>query len=427
MRGGKKATYSKKQQRRNSKQYARSNSSRASTAQPEVSSDTTSDSNEEYFIKLGEGIVLDWHDEAFDALFGGDDSDDMRGHSTSENIPVVDDPSIREKYDLLRSYANNGISMDQCFSDTCKTEILNEDNAWFCSHCKERRRAHKTLEIWTAPDILVVHLKRFSRSAAGFKKLNLFVDFPLENLDMNSRILNKEDGKDYTYDLFAIDNHSGITSGGHYTAYAKNFFDGQWHKFNDTFVTSVSNLQEMVHGNAYLLFYRRRSSQPLGPPELQELVNNARNPTHSESDSDDSSGEGKRLGDQSSASSRQLGPLSAGTAEAGAVTGTRLQKDDAGPGREASPAARLRQSSEEGDEGYLSGAQDDQDQTWSWDGIVGDINDVDNTSDGPEVGSDDDDGVGHTYMDDLNEDDDGSVRDITLDSDFSGWERDVVE
>lgn len=42
---------------------------------------------------------------------------------------------------------------------------------------------------------------------------------------------------------------------------------------------------------AYLLFYRRRSSQPLGPPELQELVNKARNTDSSSEDelSNDSS------------------------------------------------------------------------------------------------------------------------------------------
>ena len=34
----------------------------------------------------------------------------------------------------------------------------------------------------------------------------------------------------------------------------------------------------MVSTAAYLLFYRRRSAGPLGPPELQDIVNNWRNP-----------------------------------------------------------------------------------------------------------------------------------------------------
>jgi len=35
------------------------------------------------------------------------------------------------------------------------------------------------------------------------------------------------------YDLYAVSNHSGTPSGGHYTAAAKNPYTGQWHYFND--------------------------------------------------------------------------------------------------------------------------------------------------------------------------------------------------
>lgn len=61
------------------------------------------------------------------------------------------------------------------------------------------------------------------------------IDIPLEN----GRLM---------YDLFAVDNHSGTLLGGHYTAYAKNYKDGKWYSFNDSFVTPVSNLSEIVSG-----------------------------------------------------------------------------------------------------------------------------------------------------------------------------------
>jgi len=50
------------------------------------------------------------------------------------------------------------------------------------------------------------------------------VDFPLENLDLNQKVLAKRysNDKDYKYDLFAVSNHYGSLGGGHYTAYAKN-------------------------------------------------------------------------------------------------------------------------------------------------------------------------------------------------------------
>lgn len=41
------------------------------------------------------------------------------------------------------------------------------------------------------------------------------------------------------YDLFAISNHYGNLNGGHYTAYAKNYIDGQWHDFNDSNIQPI--------------------------------------------------------------------------------------------------------------------------------------------------------------------------------------------
>lgn len=126
----------------------------------------------------------------------------------------------------------NGITLEDCFTETGKTEVLSEDNAWYCSRCKELRRASKTLELWTVPDILVVHLKRFSGERFRRDKVDVLVDFPIEGLDLTQRIGCKEEGKEYIYDLFAVDNHYGGLGGGHYTAYAKNFYDGNWYDYN---------------------------------------------------------------------------------------------------------------------------------------------------------------------------------------------------
>ena len=152
---------------------------------------------------------------------------------------------------------------------------------------------------------------------------------------------------------------------------------------------------------------------------MQELVNKARNPEETNSadasDAEDSSGEGLRLGDRSSASSLPpssrlpsscpIGPASAGAVGAGAATGTRLRGVGAGFGDGANRPARLREMSEDdtgSDEGYQSGpAMTNQPQSWSFADITNnDANDssIDNmdsnnspastASDRPEVGSD---------------------------------------
>jgi len=77
-----------------------------------------------------------------------------------------------------------------------------------------------------------VHLKRFSSAGFRREKLDVLVEFPIEGLDLTSRVINTEDGKEEIYDLIAVDDHWGGLGGGHYTAFAKNFIDGEWYSYN---------------------------------------------------------------------------------------------------------------------------------------------------------------------------------------------------
>lgn len=157
-----------------------------------------------------------------------------------------------------------------------------------------------------------------------------------------------------------------------------------------------------------MLFYRRRSPTPLGPAYLQELVLKVRNPDEA-SEAEDESGEGERLGDHSSATSRLLGSSNAGAVEAGAkITGTLQQGANVGgPGRGVSQAVRLT-NEVDGDEGislndelYRSSNKNatavalaNPVATWGFDGLGEDDNTTsvntpaDTASDRPDVGSD---------------------------------------
>lgn len=159
-----------------------------------------------------------------------------------------------------------------------------------------------------------------------------------------------------------------------------------------------------------MLFYRRRSPTPLGPAYLQELVLKARNPDEA-SEAEDESGEGERLGDHSSATSRLLGSSNAGAVEAGAkITGTLQQGANVGgPGRGVSQAVRLTNEVDD-DEGIslndeLYGSSNNNtnatavalanpEATWGFEGLGEDGNTTsvntpaDTASDRPDVGSD---------------------------------------
>lgn len=168
-------------------------------------------------------------------MFGADSSEDtMRGQSTLSPLTMslfVDDELI-EKRKKRAARKRNGITLDDCLNEFGKEEILSEQDTWYCPRCKAHQRASKKFELWKIPDILVMHLKRFSSSAMRRDKLDVLVEFPIEGLDLSSRVIEHENGKSEVYDLFAVDDHWGGLGGGHYTAFAKNFNDGQWYEYN---------------------------------------------------------------------------------------------------------------------------------------------------------------------------------------------------
>ena len=185
-------------------------------------------------IRLGEAIILEWPSHGFDALFGkGDDPDDkFRGANTWDDIPLLDDPAMREKRAQREKRAREGVSLDDCLDEFGKAEVLSESEAWFCPRCKEHRQASKRFQIWKSPDILIIHLKRFTTQGRLRDKLDALVNFPIESLDLSERVLAPEKDESLVYDLFAVDNHYGGLGGGHYTAFAKNSSDDMWYQYD---------------------------------------------------------------------------------------------------------------------------------------------------------------------------------------------------
>lgn len=94
-----------------------------------------------------------------------------------------------------------------------------------------RRKSTKRYTLYRLPKILVVHLKRFSPTERFRQKLSSVVSFPLSGFSL-SRYTDSVTCS--SYNCYAISNHSGTLSSGHYTAYAKHPNSGQWHLYNDT-------------------------------------------------------------------------------------------------------------------------------------------------------------------------------------------------
>ncbi len=54
------------------------------------------------------------------------------------------------------------IHLEDCMELMTEEETLGEENKWYCSECKAHKQASKTLGLWSTPEVLIIHLKRFS-------------------------------------------------------------------------------------------------------------------------------------------------------------------------------------------------------------------------------------------------------------------------
>lgn len=118
------------------------------------------------------------------------------------------------------------------------------------ARCGRKTRATKKYSIRSAPNILVIHLKRFDSTHAG--KLSHYVSYP-EILSLNELTGTVQ------YRLYGVLVHLGYTShSGHYYAYVRGPNGHQWYKADDTSVNGVS-AADALSQNAYILFYTRIS------------------------------------------------------------------------------------------------------------------------------------------------------------------------
>ncbi|CAH1436150.1 unnamed protein product [Lactuca virosa] len=187
------------------------------------------------------------------------------------NIVVCwsDKNKMVEEYDqrLLRSPAEiykpalfskrpqESISLYKCLEAFLKEEPLGPEDMWYCPGCKKHRQASKKLDLWRLPEILVIHLKRFSYSRFLKNKLETYVDFPIHDLDLSTFVAYSNGRSTHRYMLYAISNHYGSMGGGHYTAFIRHDGD-RWYDFDDSHVSPIDE-DRIKTSAAYVLFYRR--------------------------------------------------------------------------------------------------------------------------------------------------------------------------
>ena len=180
-----------------------------------------------------------------------------------------------------------------CLQAFSAPETLSGENAYVCETCdaaikkaseargekmppaeQRGQPALKWLQLKAVPRTLTLHLKRFRATGRKVHKLDDFVPFP-PALDLAPFISPGEPVKHYTelagargggavaappptadavLRLYALVEHQGSFSGGHYIAYVR--LHSQWYRMSDSVVREVREA-EVLEKQAFMLFYTR--------------------------------------------------------------------------------------------------------------------------------------------------------------------------
>lgn len=171
----------------------------------------------------------------------------------------------------------------QCLRSYCQEEMLSGDEVWKCPYCQCERVATKQIIITRAPQILVVHFKRFSASKTqSARKIHTPVEFPLYGLKMDPFVISASSPSPetaptsnsripgsgatvppFTYDCYGVLRHIGASmSSGHYISLVRDAQRQCWRKFDDDRTTDF-NPRDLRHKDrlqneqAYIVFYER--------------------------------------------------------------------------------------------------------------------------------------------------------------------------
>ena len=157
---------------------------------------------------------------------------------------IIDIPLIISK--LLMSFTLENL-LDFYFKD----EELKWENE--CEKCGKKTVHKKITKISHLSQILIISFQRINQITG--KKDNTFIEFP-HNLNMKN-YCEKGIANTYFYELFAIINHSGSITSGHYYAVIK--LNNEWYEFNDSKVVKITLRKEkMISNLVYCLYYIKK-------------------------------------------------------------------------------------------------------------------------------------------------------------------------
>jgi ubiquitin carboxyl-terminal hydrolase 8 len=142
--------------------------------------------------------------------------------------------------------SDSTVTLEDCFVETFKEEVLSGENAWFDEKDQTKKTVVKKSALCHTPPLLILHLKRWR---TNLSKKHVRIHAPL-SIDLQKFTLSPIP---CPYELFGIINHEGTIQHGHYYSYVKK---KDWYSINDQFIQSITP-EQLIHENNYCLFYRK--------------------------------------------------------------------------------------------------------------------------------------------------------------------------
>lgn len=139
------------------------------------------------------------------------------------------------------------------------------DGEYHCSTCPKSTQARQKSDLCLPlPNVLIIQLKRFTYDIYSNEKIDTFISFPLNELDLDKYIIRDDNDPNQKtsstkYDLVAVSNHTGSLISGHYTTYAKSIQNQDWYLFDDRYVRKLNSNNDVVTKNAYILVYVKKN------------------------------------------------------------------------------------------------------------------------------------------------------------------------
>jgi ubiquitin carboxyl-terminal hydrolase 8 len=170
------------------------------------------------------------------------------------SIPINKNTDVHTKFHL-----------EGCLHNMIKDEQLDKDNKLTCDICGLKNQSIKKVQIWKAPQILVIQLKRFVTNAFGIQTAKIInpVVYPVYDFNISQFFHPDSPYKENAvYNLIGINVHREIGFGsinaGHYVSIVKNKYNNKWYVFDDGKDPEELEENEIQNRNAYLLFYYKK-------------------------------------------------------------------------------------------------------------------------------------------------------------------------